>query len=113
MSIQQSSKQISSPGSTADTLAELESSKENIKSSDNDNVLQNIDLNSGVGEGGDKTAATLTEPSTSSAGPADTKGEEYPGWALSEMDRMAIDPSQIAHLSSRLDEEEEDYDEEG
>jgi hypothetical protein len=29
------------------------------------------------------------------------------------MDKMVIDPLQLAQLSKRLDEEEEDYDEEG
>jgi hypothetical protein len=29
------------------------------------------------------------------------------------MDKMAIDPLKLAQLSTRLDEEEEDYDEEG
>jgi hypothetical protein len=29
------------------------------------------------------------------------------------MDKMAIDPLQLAQLSTRVDEEEEDYDEEG
>lgn len=50
----------------------------------------------------DSSAETATE----------AKHEEYPGWSLSEMDRMAIDPVQLAQLNSRID-EEEDYDEEG
>lgn len=111
-SIQKCTKQISSPGSRADTLAGLESPKD-VNIGDGANVSRNFDLNHGLEDGVDKTATTVREPpSTSSAGPSDAKGEEYPGWSLSEMDRMAIDPLQIAHLNSRLDEEEEDYDEE-
>ncbi|KAL0289627.1 UNVERIFIED_CONTAM: hypothetical protein Sangu_2609600 [Sesamum angustifolium] len=73
---------------------------------------RNFDLNTGLDEASDKmasTAAAVVAP-TPSAGPSDVKGEEYPG--LSEMDRMAIDPVHLAQLSSRLDEEDEDYDEE-
>ncbi|KAM1811727.1 hypothetical protein ACFX12_028329 [Malus domestica] len=50
----------------------------------------------------------------SSAGPiSEPKHEEYLGWSLADVDRMAIDPLQLANLSRRLDEDEEDYDEEG
>lgn len=113
MSIPPSSKQISSPGRAVDIPVVTESSKEIIKTSDGSNDLQTFDLNSGTDDGAEKNDATATVPLISSAAPADTKGEEYPGWSLSEMDGMAIDPLQIAQLNSRLDDEEEDYDEEG
>jgi len=58
-------------------------------------------------------AATAAAPSLSAEPAAETNHEEYPGWSLSEMDKMAIDPLKLAQLSTRLDEEEEDYDEEG
>ena len=55
-----------------------------------------------------------TAAQASSAGPiSEPKHEEYPGWSLADVDRMAIDPLQLANLSRRLDEDEEDYDEEG
>lgn len=58
--------------------------------------------------------AAATAAPTSSAGPtSEIKHEEYPGWSLSDVDKMAIDPLQLAHLSGRIDEDEEDYDEEG
>ncbi|EXB97276.1 hypothetical protein L484_024137 [Morus notabilis] len=41
------------------------------------------------------------------------KHEEYPGWSLADVDNMAIDPLQLANLNRRLDEDDEDYDEEG
>jgi hypothetical protein len=53
-------------------------------------------------------------PASSSAEPIpETKHEEYPGWSVSDMEKMAIDPIQLANLSRRVDEDEEDYDEEG
>ncbi|XP_072998308.1 uncharacterized protein [Typha latifolia] len=41
----------------------------------------------------------------------EVKNEEYPGWSLSDMQKMAIDPVQFALSHQRLD-EEEDYDNE-
>ncbi|KAK6121495.1 hypothetical protein DH2020_044764 [Rehmannia glutinosa] len=109
---QQGIKQISSPARPADNNSESnEASKENLKVMDvkvvdgvTSDSSRNFDLNAGVDESSDKMASS-TGPST------DVKGEEYPG--LSEMDRMAIDPVHLTQLNSRLDEEEEDYDEEG
>ena len=43
---------------------------------------------------------------------SEEKIEEYPGWSLSDMEKMAIDPIQLANLSKRIDEDMEDYDEE-
>ncbi|KAL1204778.1 Nuclear transcription factor Y subunit C-3 [Cardamine amara subsp. amara] len=40
-----------------------------------------------------------------------TAAEEYPGWPM--MDIGKIDPAQLASLGKRIDEDEEDYDEEG
>jgi predicted HNH restriction endonuclease len=57
-------------------------------------------------------AAAAAQPS-STAPTSESKHEEYPGWSLSDVDKMAIDPLQLAQLSKRLDEDEEDYDEEG
>nr|CAD1821966.1 unnamed protein product [Ananas comosus var. bracteatus] len=70
------------------------------------------------------TAPTMIEwgrisspPPASTATPAsetvnDIKNEEYPGWSISDMKNMAIDPVQFALSHQRLDEEEEDYDNE-
>lgn len=71
-------------------------------------------MNAGVDESLDRTVSSADAAviaSTSSAGQTDAKSEEYP--TLSEIDRMAIDPVHLAQLGSRLDDEEEDYDEEG
>lgn len=43
---------------------------------------------------------------------SEEKIEEYPGWSFSDMEKMAIDPLQLANLSKRIDEDMEDYDEE-
>lgn len=82
--------------------------KEDVKVVEGGSDSRNIDLNAGVDEGSDKTASTATAVVASTS---DAKGEEYPG--LSEEDRMAIDPVHLTQFSSRLDEEDEDYDEEG
>lgn len=92
-----------------------EFSKENIAVADGANpAARNFDLNAHVDENeGTKTTAAAAAP-TSIAGPStETRHEELPGWSLSDVDKMAIDPLHLAHLSTRLDEEEEeDYDEE-
>lgn len=72
---------------------------------------RNFDLNAGVDESSDNPASTAVVTTASSTGPSDVKVEEHPG--LSEADRMAIDPIHLTQFSSRLDEEDEDYDEEG
>ena len=103
-----------------------ELSKENIATADGANpAARSFDLNANVDDNEDTkaTAAAATAAAAaaaaaaapaSSAGPTtETRHEEYPGWSLSDVDKMAIDPLQLAHLSKRLDEEDEDYDEEG
>jgi hypothetical protein len=105
-----------------------ESVKENNRVSDATNQPErNFDLNAEVNDSEDAKAAaapaaaaattttttTTSAPSSSVEPAAETNHEEYPGWSLSEMDKMVIDPLQLAQLSKRLDEEEEDYDEEG
>jgi hypothetical protein len=101
--------------------------KENNRVSDATNQPErNFDLNAEVNDSEDAKAAaapaaaattttttTTSAPSSSVEPAAETNHEEYPGWSLSEMDKMVIDPLQLAQLSKRLDEEEEDYDEEG
>ncbi|KAJ6694829.1 HISTONE-LIKE TRANSCRIPTION FACTOR CCAAT-RELATED [Salix koriyanagi] len=122
----------SDPGLVMDNGSESkESVKENNRVSDTTNQPErNFDLNAEVNDNeGAKAAAaaaaaaaataTATTTTTSSApgssaetAAAETNHEEYPGWSLSEMDKMAIDPLQLAQLGKGLD-EEEDYDEEG
>ncbi|WCJ39203.1 nuclear factor Y subunit C11 [Euphorbia peplus] len=97
---------------------------------------RNFDLNAAVNETEDAKAAAAAAaaalaapvpaviPEVTASGPAVAESssaapatganqEEYPGWSLSEMDKMAIDPLQLAQLGTTMDEEEEDYDEEG
>lgn len=74
---------------------------------------RNFDLNIDLNESVESTAIPAEAPSTSKMPPPEVKHEEIPGWSLSEMEKMAIDPIQLANLNRGLDEEEEDYDEEG
>ncbi|CAN8270114.1 unnamed protein product [Cochlearia groenlandica] len=75
--------------SMEDTKQHLQSPKEGI---DFDLNAESLDLNE------TKLATT-------------TATEEYPGWPT--MDMSKIDPAQLARLGKRIDEDEEDYDEEG
>lgn len=55
--------------------------------------------------------ALAQAPASASVEPmSDEKHEEYPGWSLSEVENMAIDPIQLANFNSGIDEDEEDYD---
>lgn len=70
-----------------------------------------FDLNADVNENAEKAPAeAVSGPPL--AGHAEVGREEYPGWSVSEMDTMAIDPVHLTQLNSRLDEDDEDYDEE-
>lgn len=69
-------------------------------------AVRNFDLNVDLNENYDSSAPTM-KPAP------EMKHEEYPGWSISDMEKMAIDPIQLATLNQRIDDEEEDYDEEG
>ncbi|GFY81206.1 hypothetical protein Acr_01g0010150 [Actinidia rufa] len=91
-------------------------SKETIKvASDGANpAVQTIDLNAELGDNADKAPSTTDAAAASSMRPtSEVKSEEYPGWSLPEMDKMAFDPLHFAQLNTKLDDDEEDYDEEG
>lgn len=104
-----------------DSSEPKEATKENSAENDGTNpAARNFDLNADVDETNDAKAMATTSSAAAVVGTAttpvatasvETKTEEYPGWSLSEMER--IDPLQLAHLSKRIDEDEEDYDEEG
>ena len=75
--------------------------------------IRNFDLNMNPDENMDSLDIPTPVPATSSAKPlVEEKHEEYPGWSLSDVEKMTIDPMQLANLNRRIDEDEEDYDEE-
>ncbi|XP_076899129.1 uncharacterized protein LOC143552907 [Bidens hawaiensis] len=84
-------------------------SKENTKLADEktENTVKvevrNFDLNLDLDENGNTPIVPIVE----------MKPDEYPSWSLAEVEKMAIDPVKLANLNSRVDEDEEDYDEEG
>lgn len=80
---------------------------------DNDQALvRNFDLNVGLDENGDlKDTVSAAPGSLGAESDRDVKHEEFHDWSLSEVERMAIDPVQLASLNGTV-EEEEDYDEE-
>ncbi|CAN4120062.1 unnamed protein product [Withania somnifera] len=71
----------------------------------------NIDLNESVES--IPIPSEAAPLSSTAPQPPEVKHEEIPGWSLSELEKMDIDPIQLANLNKGLDEEEEDYDEEG
>lgn len=97
-----------------DNGAEAKGLEENILGEKSgEGPIRNFDLNLDLNGDGD-SAAVAAAPASSSAEPIpETKHEEYPGWSVSDMENMAIDPIQLANLGRRIDEDEEDYDEEG
>ncbi|GAA0139862.1 DNA-binding transcription factor [Lithospermum erythrorhizon] len=106
---EQSNKQIFSPGRPAENISE--SPIENLNMVDGmDPSVGTFDLNTGI----DDTINKTTMPAAASAVTAvkaDAKADECP--ELSEVDRMVIDPLQVAQMNSQLDEDDEDYDEDG
>ncbi|XP_022014332.1 uncharacterized protein LOC110913822 [Helianthus annuus] len=79
---------------------------------------QRLDLNAGVDENivghatADGGAAPPSQPPPPPAvEPSEVTNSEYPGWSVSEINKMAIDRC-LARVDSRLDEDDEDYDEE-
>ncbi|KAL8260194.1 hypothetical protein R6Q59_028147 [Mikania micrantha] len=75
-----------------------------------------LDLNAGCDENTDKGHAAADGGAPPPlllpvAEPIEAANSEYPGWSVSEIDRMDVDPN-LAQVNSRLDVEDEDYDEE-
>lgn len=110
---------------TMDEGASARESKDaTVSCSNTGAAIRNFDLNLDLDENGDTpaapaamamgTAAKATDTAASSETNHEMKNDEYPpGWSLSDMDRMAIDPIRFALSNRRLDEEEEeDYDNE-
>lgn len=76
-------------------------------------VVRNFDLNLEPDENMDFSyTPTPVRPCSPRKPISEEKIEEYPGWSLSDMEKMAIDPIQLASLHNRIDEDMEDYDEE-
>ncbi|KAG4962058.1 hypothetical protein AAZX31_14G037400 [Glycine max] len=75
--------------------------------------IRNFDLNLDPDEDMDSLdTPTSVQASSSAKSVSEEKHEEYPGWPLSDMEKMTIDPIQLANINGRIDEDEEDYDEE-
>ncbi|KAL0437145.1 UNVERIFIED_CONTAM: Dr1-associated corepressor [Sesamum radiatum] len=81
---------------------------------DADKSVINIDLNVDLNESEESTL-TLADISSDSSikTTRDLKHEDIPGWSIEDVERMAIGPVQLANLNRSIDDEEEDYDEEG
>ncbi|KAI3869500.1 hypothetical protein MKX03_033223 [Papaver bracteatum] len=98
-------------GSTSDT--EIRNFDLNVVLDDS-GANQLVRSDSGTAAAASATAApSAIAASTSAEPPPEIKQhEEYPGWSVSDMDKMSIDPLQLAQLNSKRLDEEEDYDEE-
>lgn len=78
--------------------------------------VRDFDLNLDLDENGNTPVVSPTPITPVGLSPKPTvemKPDEFPGWSLADVEKMAIDHVQLANLSSRVDEDEEDYDEEG
>ncbi|KAI4304770.1 hypothetical protein MLD38_040241 [Melastoma candidum] len=75
---------------------------------------RNFDLNIDLDENGDSQPVVPGSQAGSSADMTveEKHGEEYPGWSLSDAEKMAIDPLRLANFGSMVEYEEDDYDEE-
>ncbi|KAG6679046.1 hypothetical protein I3842_14G111200 [Carya illinoinensis] len=94
--------------------AETKDLKEQILADKGEDApIRNFDLNVVLDENGDSTTVAAGSGSSSAEPVPETKHAEYLSWSLSDMGKMAIDPIQLANSSRRIDEDEEDYDEEG
>ncbi|GJZ95583.1 hypothetical protein Tco_0667917 [Tanacetum coccineum] len=74
--------------------------------------VRNFDLNPDLDENGNTppVLAPVTPAGLSSNPTFEMIAEEYPGWSLADVEKMAIDPRKLDNLNSRVD--EDDYDEE-
>ncbi|KAL1543998.1 dr1-associated corepressor-like [Salvia divinorum] len=81
---------------------------------DADKAIVTFDLNVELDENGDSPLLIDGTPSDSSEKPSpETRHGDIPGWSLDNMERLAFDVIQLASFNKRLNEEDEDYDEEG
>ncbi|XP_057439674.1 uncharacterized protein LOC130731402 [Lotus japonicus] len=75
-------------------------------------VVRNFDLNMNPDENMVFLSTPAPVPTSSSPkSMSEEKQEEYPGWSLSDVEKMSIDPIQLANLNRRIGEDVEDYDE--
>lgn len=75
-------------------------------------AVRNFDLNMNPDEDMDSSSApTPVQTGSPGKSKSEEKHEEYPGWSLSDVEKMAIDPIQLANLNRKIDEDMEDYDE--
>ncbi|XP_050386622.1 uncharacterized protein LOC126802942 [Argentina anserina] len=108
---------LDEPLEQRDDATEPKGSKENVSGSNSaETAALNFDLNVDLNEKNDSatTSAAIPAPdpaNLSSQFTLDMKHVEFLGWPLTGMEKMAIDPVQLANLTRRIDEDDEDYDE--
>lgn len=91
-----------------DAVESDESKKHNHAGKNIKTPVRNIDLNADLDENGDLiTSIAAASPRTDDI---PENREEYPGWSLCEIEKMAIDPIKLADSNGGID--DEDYDEE-
>lgn len=75
--------------------------------------VHDFDLNVDLDENGESKTLLVAAPPSSTVKPTPEMKFELPGWSLADVEKMDIDPIQLAISNRRIDEDEEDYDEEG
>ncbi|GLT58725.1 hypothetical protein SLA2020_315950 [Shorea laevis] len=95
-----------------DNERELDESKESVQANNSlQTPVRNFDLNVGLDENGYSIIPVAAPPCPIKKIIPEFKHEECPGWPFSEIDKMGIDPTQLANFSRRTDDDEEDCDE--
>ncbi|CAH8359864.1 unnamed protein product [Eruca vesicaria subsp. sativa] len=90
------------------TKHQLQSPKEVIAESNEDSKQQLQSPKEGIDFDLNAESLDLNETKVAPVVSTDTASEEYPGWSMTGK----MDPTQLASLGKRIDEDEEDYDEE-
>nr|GEZ18677.1 hypothetical protein [Tanacetum cinerariifolium] len=96
----------------SDATAEEKSATKRRKVSNVDNHINDDEAKRDLDENGNTppVLAPVTPAGLSSNPTFEMIAEEYPGWSLADVEKMAIEPRKLANLNSRVD--EDDYDEE-
>lgn len=100
--------------SSCSVVADTTADSRTTGAKDADKAVFTFDLNVELDENGESIPLNDGTPSDSSEKPSPgTRHEDIPGWSLDNMEMLAFDVIQLTSLNKRMDEEDEDYDEEG
>lgn len=91
-----------------ENLKDVDSKENHIANTVNPTPVRNFDLNLDLDENGDTTP--MLAGGASAKPNHKLKPEEYPGWSVADVEKLAIYPIKLANFNRTVDEEYEDYD---